>query len=212
MKKTLLIPFSMLALIYGSAGHAQIQSFEFGYGLTNTLAIPAGKIIRIHSLIGISTASFVDTTYSNGRDSVSQAVSLAQTGIAIKLGSGREINLSPYNLSVAGGTWSFATATVSSINSSTPYSPLIIPGPITIEKKGEPTTLLVYEILDNVGSSSSPQTPSQGSSVVVPTSAVGDVDVKMEQSADNVTWTECLPGTYNSSTVKRFFRLRAVEK
>ena len=105
-----------------------------------------------------------------------------------------------------------ATATVSSINSSTPYSPLIIPGPITIEKKGEPTTLLVYEILDNVGSSSSPQTPSQGSSVVVPTSAVGDVDVKMEQSADNVTWTECLPGTYNSSTVKRFFRLRAVEK
>ena len=49
-------------------------------------------------------------------------------------------------------------------------------------------------------------------SVVIPTSASGDVDVKLEQSADNVTWTECLPGTYNSSTVKRFFRLRAVEK
>jgi len=49
-------------------------------------------------------------------------------------------------------------------------------------------------------------------SVVIPTSVSGDVDVKMEQSADNVTWTECLPGAYNSSTVKRFFRLRAVEK
>jgi len=49
-------------------------------------------------------------------------------------------------------------------------------------------------------------------SVVIPTSASGDVDVKLEQSADNVTWTECLPGTYNSSTVKRFFRLRAIEK
>ena len=49
-------------------------------------------------------------------------------------------------------------------------------------------------------------------SVVIPSSAIGDVDVKLEQSADNVTWTECLPGTYNSSTVKRFFRLRAVEK
>jgi len=49
-------------------------------------------------------------------------------------------------------------------------------------------------------------------SVIIPTSATGDVDVKLEQSADNVTWTECLPGTYNSSTVKRFFRLRAVEK
>jgi len=49
-------------------------------------------------------------------------------------------------------------------------------------------------------------------SVVIPSSATGDVDIKLEQSADNVTWTECLPGTYNSSTVKRFFRLRAVEK
>jgi len=49
-------------------------------------------------------------------------------------------------------------------------------------------------------------------SVVIPSSASGDVDIKLEQSADNVTWTECLPGTYNSSTVKRFFRLRAVEK
>ena len=53
---------------------------------------------------------------------------------------------------------------------------------------------------------------SSPTSVVIPTSASGDVDVKLEQSADNVTWTECLPGTYNSSTVKRFFRLRAVEK
>ena len=48
--------------------------------------------------------------------------------------------------------------------------------------------------------------------VVIPQSSTGDVDIKLEQSADNVTWTECLPGTYNSSTVKRFFRLRAVEK
>ena len=49
-------------------------------------------------------------------------------------------------------------------------------------------------------------------SVVIPSASTGDVDIKLEQSADNVTWTECLPGTYNSSTVKRFFRLRAVEK
>jgi hypothetical protein len=48
--------------------------------------------------------------------------------------------------------------------------------------------------------------------VVIPTTALGDVDVKLEQSADNVTWTECLPGTYNATTVKRFFRVRAVEK
>ncbi len=53
---------------------------------------------------------------------------------------------------------------------------------------------------------------SGSTSVVIPSSAEGDVDVVLEQSQDGVTWTECLPGTYNSSTVKRFFRLRAVEK
>ena len=70
--------------------------------------------------------------------------------------------------------------------------------------------VLVYEKLDSTALTSG--TPTQGSSVVIPTTALGDVDVKLEQSADNVTWTECLPGSYNSSTVKRFFRVRAVEK
>ena len=50
------------------------------------------------------------------------------------------------------------------------------------------------------------------SSVVIPSNISGDVEVVLEQSQDGVTWTQCLPGTYNASTVKRFFRLRAVEK
>ena len=50
------------------------------------------------------------------------------------------------------------------------------------------------------------------SSVVIPSNVSGDVEVVLEQSQDGVTWTQCLPGTYNASTVKRFFRLRAVEK
>ena len=49
-------------------------------------------------------------------------------------------------------------------------------------------------------------------SVVVPSNAVGDVDVLLEQSNDMITWTQCLPGTYNASTQKLFFRVRAVEK
>jgi len=49
-------------------------------------------------------------------------------------------------------------------------------------------------------------------SVVVPANATGDVDVLLEQSTDMITWTQCLPGTYNASTQKRFFRVRAVEK
>ncbi len=68
-----------------------------------------------------------------------------------------------------------------------------------------------YFVFDKIKNSGQ-QNYTSSTSVVIPSSASGDVDVKMEQSADNVTWTECLPGTYNSSTVKRFFRLRAVEK
>ena len=49
-------------------------------------------------------------------------------------------------------------------------------------------------------------------SVVIPSNATGDVDVLLEQSTDMITWTQCLPGTYNASTQKRFFRVRAVEK
>ena len=73
---------------------------------------------------------------------------------------------------------------------------------------GAPAYCLVFKKI----TSATGNTSSSPTSVVIPTSASGDVDVKLEQSADNVTWTECLPGTYNSSTLKRFFRLRAVEK
>jgi hypothetical protein len=202
MKKALLIPFSMLALICASAGHAQIQSLEFGYGSTNNLTVPTGKLVRIHSVIGTSSGNWTSST--GGEINI--------VGIFIQLPSGRTLDLSALLVSLGGTSSSSGRSLASSISSVTPNSPLLIPGPIAITGSTERTTLLVYEILDNVGSSSAVLAPSQGSSVVVPTSAAGDVDVKMEQSADNVTWTECLPGTYNSSTVKRFFRLRAVEK
>jgi hypothetical protein len=203
MKLASLILLFVSAFVCVSTGHTQVQSLEFGYGSTNNLIIPVGKLVRVHSIIGTSSGYWTSSTGSAG-------INIA--GIYIQLPSGRTLDLSALLVSL-GGTSSYSgMALASSISSVTPHSPLLIPGPITITGSTERTTLLVYEILENVGSSSAAQTPSQGSSVVVPTSAAGDVDVKMEQSADNVTWTECLPGTYNSSTVKRFFRLRAVEK
>jgi hypothetical protein len=215
MKKHIIF-FSLTLLSSALTGFSQIQSFEFGYGVTNTLSVPMGKLIRIHSLIGTSQANWVSgNTSSGGNGYVSYAnanASRVANGIAIRLASGREIKICPFSASLVSDSGFFGTATISSVSSISPNSPVLIPGPIEIQKSGDDTTLLVYEILDNLGSSSAAQSPSQGSSVVVPTSAAGDVDVKMEQSADNVTWTECLPGTYNSSTVKRFFRLRAVEK
>lgn len=48
-------------------------------------------------------------------------------------------------------------------------------------------------------------------SIQVPATS-NSVDVVVEQSSDLVNWTPVAPGTFNGSTQKRFFRLRAVEK
>ena len=203
MMKAILILCLVSVFACRATGLGQVQSLEFGYGSTNNLTVPTGKLVRIHSIIGTSSGYWTSST--GGAD-------MNIAGIYIQLPSGRTLDLSALLVSLGGTSSSSGRSLASSISSVTPHSPLLVPGPITITGSTERTTLLVYEIMDNAGSSSAAQMPSQGSSVVVPTSAAGDVDVKMEQSADNVTWTECLPGTYNSSTVKRFFRLRAVEK
>ncbi len=46
--------------------------------------------------------------------------------------------------------------------------------------------------------------------VVIPENATGPVTVLLESSTDLLTWTPVLPGTYSSSTNRRFFRVRAV--
>ena len=203
MMKAILILCLVSVFACRATGLGQVQSLEFGYGSTNNLTVPTGKLVRIHSIIGTSSGYWTSST--GGAD-------MNIAGIYIQLPSGRTLDLSALLVSLGGTSSSSGRSLASSISSVTHHSPLLVPGPITITGSTERTTLLVYEIMDNAGSSSAAQMPSQGSSVVVPTYAAGDVDVKMEQSADNVTWTECLPGTYNSSTVKRFFRLRAVEK
>lgn len=77
---------------------------------------------------------------------------------------------------------------------------------------GESRVLYRFEMTDRSGGSSQLTALVPSASVVVPANATGDVDVLLEQSTDMITWTQCLPGTYNASTQKRFFRVRAVEK
>ena len=48
-------------------------------------------------------------------------------------------------------------------------------------------------------------------SVVIPTDAAGPVEIILESSEDLITWTAANPGTYGSSTAKRFFRVRSVQ-
>ena len=46
--------------------------------------------------------------------------------------------------------------------------------------------------------------------VVIPSDATGPVQILLESSADLVSWTGALPGTYGASSTNRFFRVRAV--
>ena len=48
--------------------------------------------------------------------------------------------------------------------------------------------------------------------VVIPADSFGPVEIIMELSVDMVNWTRSEPGTYGTSTEKRFFRIRAARK
>ena len=71
---------------------------------------------------------------------------------------------------------------------------------------------LTYRLISNVavGSPSTNYVPA--SAVVIPADSTGSVRIILESSVDLITWTEANPGTYGSSTSKRFFRVRAVNQ
>ena len=192
-----LVLLQVVQMYFSSEVKAQLKWEAFVSGGSNTVAVASNNAVRIHAIMPGPNAS-------------------TNTGILVEFGSNAPIFLSgsQYDVEVwgdrvaFGGSQTYATTT---LNSVTPRGLLLLPGPLTIRKSSDSVpVVLVYEKLDSTALTSG--TPTQGSSVVIPTTALGDVDVKLEQSADNVTWTDCLPGTYNSSTVKRFFRVRAVEK
>lgn len=177
---------------------AQLKWEAFASGATNTVTVTSNNAVRIHAILPGSNAS-------------------TNTGILVEFGTNAPVFLSGSHFDTeawGGGNTSYPTGSrtyaTTTLNSVSPRSALVLPGPLTIRSSDSVPVVLVYEKLDSAALTSG--TPTQGSSVVIPTTALGDVDVKLEQSADNVTWTDCLPGTYNASTVKRFFRVRAVEK
>lgn len=48
--------------------------------------------------------------------------------------------------------------------------------------------------------------------VVIPDDGAGPVQIVLESSTDLVTWTAANPGSYATSTQKRFFRIRATRQ
>jgi len=182
MKCLLLILVLILSAASTKAQYVSVTKENNG---TNTLIVPSGEYWQLvsASIIHNTRSSFPFYSSTNANDGTFIG-SINQTSGAL--------------VSIEGAT------------SYSPYAYVgaVIPGPAYLKYlDGCTSYCLTFKKLSS-GSSN----VTSATSVVIPTSATGDVDVKLEQSADNVTWTECLPGTYNSSTVKRFFRLRAVEK
>ena len=192
----LIVPMGMMNL--SNTASAQLKWEAFATGATNTVTVASNNAVRIHAILPGQNAT-------------------TNTGILVEFGTNAPVFLSGSsfdteawggaNTTYPTGSRTYATTTLTSV---TPRSALVLPGPLSIRIADAVPVVLVYETLDSAALTN--PVPSQGSSVVIPTTAAGDVDVKLEQSADNVTWTDCLPGTYNATTVKRFFRVRAVEK
>ena len=169
----------------------------------------------------ITSPSFGQYVYfsraSNGTNQIS--IPSGEIWQAVNWRAAENYNYNYFNLQIGGsyedmsflGT-SGAFLTIENAASSQPIG-LIIAGPAILRPgPALANSNYSYYLAFKKIISSSQNNNTSSTAVVIPTSATGDVDVKLEQSADNMTWTECLPGTYNSSTVKRFFRLRAVEK
>jgi hypothetical protein len=181
-----------------------------------TVTIPAGETFELIS----AEAAYLDTgtgQYSNGPEisvNVGGRSFIYSTGPTSLLSAVQNGISSVYTYIINDGGGNAASAASFQANTwvfSGDAGILPVSGPATITHRANQgnSNPILLTFRRNLAS---PTNSISATSVVIPSSAAGDVDVKMEQSADNVTWTECLPGTYNSSTVKRFFRLRAVEK
>jgi hypothetical protein len=176
--------FLLIVLYLGvtQVGFSQYQTFSRLSNGTNAITVPNGEIWQVVNWYGAGDWNFAYFSYDMGGGD------LTFSGTSSSF----------YSLEAPGGG---------------NHIGLIIQGPATLRAREKLSiTSLPYLMVVKKISSTSSASALSATAVVIPTSSSGDVDVKMEQSADNVTWTECLPGTYNSSTVKRFFRLRAVEK
>ena len=193
------------ALLIVSSNVLNAQATESTFITTNSITIPSGEKWE---LLSVETSSIYYTTYDVitpglqiqvGNDVVEYAVGL----------STKAANRDNYRYNVALNSGDVLRTWVWSGDDG--YLPVNGPATLRIVNSqggSNPSAFLTYRKY-SLGKTDA---YTSSTSVVIPEKAAGDVDVKMEQSADNVTWTECLPGTYNSSTVKRFFRLRAVEK
>lgn len=186
-------------IISTNLANGEIVSIPYGYsfgyyrrGITNNLSLPQNKQLIVHGINGSPLNIYFPKAF-----------------VRSNYGTLGKVDLATFS---TGGTsgWS---------------GPIL--GPLEIEYGMDQSETFSYvgndltqsfcdflfEIKDSQFQTNSTTTITiPSTAVVVPSNATGDVDVLLEQSTDMITWTQCLPGTYNASTQKRFFRVRAVEK
>jgi hypothetical protein len=185
-------------------GYGPYDYYKFS-GATNSLTIPEGKKISIldfYHRVGHTCSIFLDVRYGTS----TEKFRIFSTDIT---NNSTFPVMSPAGKAVIGPAVVelilYAPTSESQVNAGAN-----IDGNIGFSTA---TAFWRYETTDYGETSTGTGSLSvSAASIVVPSNAVGDVDVLLEQSNDMITWTQCLPGTYNASTQKRFFRVRAVEK
>ena len=185
-------------------GYGPYDYYKFS-GATNSLTIPEGKKISIldfYHRVGHTCSIFLDVRYGTSTEK-------------FRIFSADITNNSTFPVTSPAGKVVIGPAVVELIlyaptSESQTSAGANIDGNIHFSTA---TAFWRYETTDYGETSTGTGSLSvSAASIVVPSNAVGDVDVLLEQSNDMITWTQCLPGTYNASTQKRFFRVRAVEK
>ena len=78
----------------------------------------------------------------------------------------------------------------------------LVPGPASILAYSNLQPSLIFHKVHNL------EKKSLSSTVVIPESPLENYSIIIEKSTDKVTWLECLPGSYNTSTNRAYFRLR----
>jgi len=185
-------------------GYGPYDAYKFS-GFTNAITLIQGKkldILDFYCKTGHTSYLYIDTKYESSSEVFRIFSTLLNNGSVTPSPSpvGRSI-IGPATiyLILLPGQEEYGTQVGAGIEGNATFS--------------TSTALWRYEIHNYNSDNEATSSPLVSStSVVVPSNAIGDVDVLLEQSNDMITWTQCLPGTYNASTQKRFFRVRAVEK
>jgi hypothetical protein len=160
--------------------------------------IPEGTSICLSVLNGDGFFPFINKTSFLSRTNETQITNLSQWTASAYSAFKADVSVNPL-------TW------LNNYNLSGPVYLKMLPRSYGDPLKSCGFTISVQSQVQASAGTNTP-TVNPNTAVVIPSTVNGDVEVVLEQSQDGVTWTQCLPGTYNASTVKRFFRLRAVEK